>query len=100
MSKLQNELKIACNDNEELKRKLDEVAKKHVPEFEGRIAALSQEIERLNAVLEKKNMEIGNLNKKLTEIEGYTATIGTLQTKITKLVNENTSMGDEVRSVQ
>ena len=45
-------------------------------------------------------MEIGNLNKKLTEIEGYTATIGTLQTKITKLVNENTSMGDEVRSVQ
>ena len=56
MSKLQNELKIACNDNEELKRKLDEVAKKHVPEFEGRIAALSQEIERLNAVLEKKNV--------------------------------------------
>lgn len=31
MSKLQNELKIACNDNEELKKKLDEVARKHVP---------------------------------------------------------------------
>lgn len=42
MSKLQNELKIACNDNEELKKKLDEVAKRHVPEFENRIAVLSQ----------------------------------------------------------
>lgn len=51
MSKLQNELKIACNDNEELKRKLDEVAKKHVPDYENRIAVLSQEIERLNGVL-------------------------------------------------
>ena len=100
MSKLQNELKIACNDNEELKRKLDEVAKKHVPEFEGRIAALSQEIERLNAVLEKKNIEIGNLNKKLTEIDDMNKTIGSLQTKITKLVHENTSMGDEVRGAQ
>ena len=27
-------------------------------------------------------------------------TIGSLQTKITKLVHENTSMGDEVRGVQ
>ena len=44
MNKLQNELKIACKDNEELKSKLDEVAKRHVPEFENRIAVLSQEI--------------------------------------------------------
>ena len=65
MNKLQNELKIACNDNEELKKKLDEVAKRHVPEFENRIAVLSQEIERLNSVLEKKNVELGGLNKKL-----------------------------------
>jgi len=42
MSKLQNELKIACNDNEDLKKKLDEVARKHVPEYENRIQTLSQ----------------------------------------------------------
>jgi hypothetical protein len=33
MNKLQNELKIACNDNEDLKRKLDEIGGKKVPEY-------------------------------------------------------------------
>jgi hypothetical protein len=48
---------------------------------------LSQEIERLNSVLEKKNAELGKLNNKLSEIEGMNKTIGTLQERITKLVN-------------
>ena len=42
MSKLQNELKVVCHDNEELKRKLDEIGGKRVPEYENRIAILSQ----------------------------------------------------------
>lgn len=61
---------------------------------------MSQEIERLNGVLEKKNIELGNLNKKLSEIDSMNKTIGTLQEKITKLVSENTSMDSEVRTVQ
>jgi len=32
------------------------------------VVILSQEIERLNSVLEKKNIEIGNLNRKMAEI--------------------------------
>lgn len=94
MNKLQNELKIACKDNEELKKKLDEIGGKRVPEYENRIAILSQEIERLNGVLEKKNVDLGNLNKRLTEIDNMNKTIGTLQEKITRLVNENTSVND------
>jgi hypothetical protein len=43
------------------------------------VAILSQEIERLNSVLEKKNVELGNLNKKLSEIDGMNKTIGSLQ---------------------
>jgi chromosome segregation ATPase len=100
MSKLQNELKIVCNDNEELKRKLDEIGGKRVPEYEQRIVILSQEIERLNGVLEKKNVDLGNLNKKLAEIDGMNKTIGTLQEKITRLVSENSSVNEEVRNAQ
>ena len=94
MTKLQNELKAACNDADALKQKLEEVAQRHVPEFENRIAVLSQEIERLNAVLEKKNQELGALNKKLSEIDEMNKTIGSLQGKIKNLVNENTSVND------
>lgn len=100
MSKLQNELKVVCHDNEELKRKLDEIGGKRVPEYENRIAILSQEIERLNGILEKKNVELGNLNKKLHEIDAMNKTIGSLQEKITRLVSENTSINDEVRNAQ
>ena len=32
-------------------------------------------------------MELGNLNRKLSEIESMNKTIGTLQERITKLVN-------------
>lgn len=61
-------------------------------ESERKVSVLSQEIERLNGVIEKKNIELGNLNKKLIEIESMNKTIGSLQERITKLVNENNSM--------
>ena len=61
-------------------------------EYENRVVILSQEIERLNGVIEKKNIELGNLNKKLSEIDSMNKTIGTLQEKITRLVTENTSL--------
>jgi hypothetical protein len=43
-------------------------------------------------VLEKKNIDLGNLQKKLAEIDAMNKTIGTLQEKITRLVSENTSI--------
>ena len=71
-----------------------------IAEYENRIAMLSQEIERLNSVIEKKNQELGNLQRRLTQIDNMNKTIGSLQERITKLVNENTSMEDEVRVAQ
>ena len=50
-----------------------------IAEYENRIAMLSQEIERLNSVIEKKNQEIGNLQRRLTEIDNMNKTIGSLQ---------------------
>jgi hypothetical protein len=54
----------------------------------------------LNGVLEKKNLELGNLTKKLAEIEGMNKTIGSLQERITRLVNENTSMEGDMQNAQ
>jgi uncharacterized protein (UPF0335 family) len=51
-------------------------------------------------VIEKKNVEIGNLNKKLLEIESMTVTIGTLQEKITSVLNENRSLDGDLKQVQ
>lgn len=47
----------------------------------------SQEIERLNGVIEKKNTEVSNLNRKMHEISEMNQSIGNLQSKITRLVN-------------
>lgn len=57
INKLTNELKITCNENEDLKRKLQETTNvnRKIPEYEGKIAMLSQEIERLNGVIDRKN---------------------------------------------
>ncbi len=46
---------------------LHEVTKKNT-EYETKIAMFSQEIERLNGVVEKKNAEVSNLNRKMHEI--------------------------------
>ena len=40
------------------------------------------------------------MNRKLSDIEGMNKTIGTLQDKISRLVNENTAMDGEFRNVQ
>ena len=53
VGKLTNELKITCNENEELKRRLEGMGEmgRKITEYENRIAMLSQEIERLNSVI-------------------------------------------------
>lgn len=61
IGKITNELKITCNENEELKRRLDQLgndATKKIAQLENKIGLLSQELERLNGVIERKNNEI------------------------------------------
>lgn len=57
LAKLNNEFKLTCNENEQLKRQISQMGEmgKKIAEYENRIALLSQEIERLNSVIEGKN---------------------------------------------
>ena len=73
---------------------------KKITEYESKIALLSQEVERLTSLLEKKSGEVNNLNRKMNEIESMNKTIGSLQEKITKLVKENIDMDGEVKQAQ
>ena len=66
------------HESEELRIELTDVEKKAV-EYERRIMMLSEEIERLNSVLERKNIEIGSLNKKLIEIDQIGPSVGNFQ---------------------
>lgn len=63
-------------------------------ELESKVAILSQEIERLNGVLEKKNQEIAGMTKQLQDMSNMGITINTLQERIQKLVGENKGLGD------
>jgi hypothetical protein len=42
MGKLQNEFRIVCNENEELKKVLQEFSTKKVGEYENKVSLLSQ----------------------------------------------------------
>jgi hypothetical protein len=69
---LNNELKIVCNENEELKRRFQELgtdASKRIAEYENRIAMMGQELERLNGVIERKNNEIRALGGEIQEAQ-------------------------------
>jgi chromosome segregation ATPase len=70
MGKLQNEFKLVCGENEELKRRViesDNGSKRFKSEGENKIAILSQECERLNALVEKRNGEIRALGGEVQE---------------------------------
>jgi chromosome segregation ATPase len=70
MGKLQNEFKLVCSENEEIKRRLleaDNSSKRFKAEGENRVAILTQECERLNALVEKRNGEIRALGGEVQE---------------------------------
>jgi len=61
MSKLQNEFKTVCGENDEMKKRLidyENVFKRLKGEGENQVMILTQECERLNALVEKRNSEI------------------------------------------
>jgi len=128
MGKLQNEFKLVCGENEELKRRLlesDSVGKRTRAEGENKVAILTQECERLNALVEKRNGEIralggevqehqeglrlsaAQLSKFGAEVNELKNRLGsttqeseTYKQRIQKLLSENTNLNEEVRSVQ
>ena len=57
--------------SEEMQKKLAQLGEsnKKNADYENKIALFSQEIERLNGVVEKKNSEVTNLNRKMHEID-------------------------------
>jgi len=58
MSKLQNEFKTVCGENDEMKKRLidyENAFKRLNADGENKINILTQECERLNALVEKRN---------------------------------------------
>ncbi len=57
--------------SEEMQKKLAQLGEsnKKNADYENKMAFFSQEIERLNGVVEKKNSEVTNLNRKMHEID-------------------------------
>ncbi len=84
VSKLNNELKITCNENEELKRRVNDTGRK-MAEYENRIAVLNQEIERLNVIIESKNKEIRSLSENVLDSEGLGRQVRSLNDQIKRL---------------
>lgn len=71
ISKLTNELKITCNENEELKKKIEEIYKYKTKclDYEEKIILLSAEIQRLRNVSGSSQAENEGTKKKLLEYE-------------------------------
>ena len=78
IAKLNNELKVTCNELEEAKRRVAELA----------------------VLLDRKNQENSKLTGQIQEMTAMGSTIQTLQERIQRLVGENKGLGDEVRDAQ
>ena len=65
-------------------------------EYENRIALLSQEIERLNLILDTKNKEVSGVKNQLNQMEEMNSTIINLQDRIARLTSQNNSMEQSI----
>jgi chromosome segregation ATPase len=128
LSKLQGEFKLVCGELDEYKKRLGDTEgawKRMKLEFEGKVNVLTEECQRQNALVEKRNAEIRALggevqeaqenlrlsaqqtNKLTTELTEFRSRLGTTtqeseayKQRIQKLLAENTSLGEEVRDAQ
>jgi chromosome segregation ATPase len=128
LGKLQNEFKSVCIEYDEIKKKnveYETTIKRYTAEGENKVKILTQECERLNSVVEKKNSEIRALGGEVqeyqenlrlsavqaqrlgTELNEFKNRLGSTtqesesyKQRIQKLLGENTSLGDEVRTAQ
>ena len=65
-------------------------------EYENRIALLSQEIERLNLILDTKNKEVSGVKNQLNQMEEMNSTIINLQDRIARLTSQNNVMEQSI----
>ena len=126
-AKINNQFKMACDELDALKGNLETStnANRRIPELENQVALLSQELERVNMLMEKRNAEIrrlsteaeeqqdnirlstaqnAKLNGEIHELrnrfgETTQETEGHRQ-RIQRLLGENASLNDEVRNAQ
>ena len=71
VTKLNNELKLTCAENEELQRRIVELNKqvKGMGEYENKFQMFTEELHRLNGTIEKKNNEIRVLGGEMQEVQ-------------------------------
>jgi chromosome segregation ATPase len=128
LGKLQNEFKSVCVENDELKKRVAELEnnlKRFGSDSNLKLQTLSQECERLNLVIEKKNGEIRALggeiqehqenlrlsalqiNKFRAEVNDIRSALGSTseesesyKQRIQKLLGENSGLGEEIRNAQ
>lgn len=128
LSKLQNEFKIVCAENDELKKRVTDyeaAIKRFNAESENKVRILTQECEKLNAIVEKRNGEIralggeihereeglrlsaAQLSKMGAEVNELKGRIGSTtqeseayKQRIQKLLSENSSLNEEVNSAR
>lgn len=127
IGKLNNQLKITCNELEEARKRLQQSSdiNKKIPEYESKIALFAQELQRLNGVIEKKNSQIRALggqiseaqenlrlstqqqNRLSNELNDYRSRLDignqeseTYKQRIQKLLSENNTLGEEARTAQ
>jgi chromosome segregation ATPase len=128
LSKLQNEFKIVCGENDELKKRVTDYEagfKRMNAEGENKVRVLTQECERLNALVEKRTSEVralggeiqehqeglrlsaAQLSKMGAEMNELKGRVGTTsqeseayKLRIQKLLGENNSLNEEMRGVQ
>lgn len=102
ITKLTNDIKMMYNENQDMTKKLQELTEinKKIPESERKLASLSEEIDRLNTIVEKKNKDVGELVRRLTEAESMSVTINTLQQKVQGLINQNKTLDGDMKTAQ
>ena len=128
LNKLQGEFKTVCGELDENRKKLNDTEaawKRMKAEFENKVNILTGECERLNALVEKRNAEIralggevqeaqnnirlssqqisrlnGELSDAKNQLGSTTQEQEAYKQKIQRLMAENSSLGDEVRTSQ
>ena len=73
---------------------------RQIREYENRVALLSQQIERLNSIVEAKNREIRSLQQRSGDAENMTKTINTLNDRISRLTGQNDIVNNELKEIQ
>lgn len=99
---LQERIGGLTRENDELKRRLGEFAEIHrrLNEQEGNVVKLSQENEKLIAIIDQRNREIAQLQPRISEAELLARNYRDLQERLNKLAADNSALTNEYHTLQ